>query len=549
MIAVTSCEKDEDLPILQKTVGHNLKMNIVSYETLKQSSLIAQNTQDILGYQNKSADSTGYGIQIDTSRIQLLESDFYKSYTFQVVQDSLERQQVLKNYVLTVYNDSTLYQFTIDYPVLQDGIYDINNAMARNYAGNRLYKNDVNGCGWNEIAVTSWQETCVETTCKGRDKHTVSQGATCTRWWGTSNGATRTCTGGWVTRCQSGGRTSHDPFGTDDNPGGSGPTDRNDSGEPDEIGTTPNDGDALDPVDDDDCYLVCQNNEKLDPEKCECIPEDCEYKTGYLHESAFTNSTATIGDNTTSSQDNFRNENGEIIDETNCDTGKIDSDSEVNVSGEKEERSYVKNDGTTALAFYYPIEYLDCPKGNSPTNKDYDSTKPCSDCDHGDPVLNPEIQEQLTVCGKKGGMYGKTRGVPSCNTQKHGGMDIANAQGNAVYAMFDGTASLATQTSGAGYYVIITSDYGDDKIKTMYFHLAENTRVTGDVKAGDIIGYQSNSGNLQNGIDEGTTESHVHIKVKLKQNGTSSYSAVDPLNYFKTIFNNTTGEVTTSGCD
>ncbi|PQJ31415.1 hypothetical protein BST92_05535 [Nonlabens arenilitoris] len=265
MIAVTSCEKDDDLRILQKTVGHNLKMNIVSYETLKQSSLITQNTQGLFGYRNKSADSTGYGIQIDTSRIQVLESDFYKSYTFQVVQDSLERQQVLKNYVLTVYNDSTLYQFTIDYPVLQDGIYDINNAMARNYAGNRLYKNDVNGCGWNEIAVTSWRETCVETTCKGMGKHTVSQGATCTRWWGTSNGATRTCTGGWVTRCQSGGGTSHDPFGTDDNPGGSGPTDRNDSGEPDEIGTTPNDGGALDVVETDpECKKIANNLKATD---------------------------------------------------------------------------------------------------------------------------------------------------------------------------------------------------------------------------------------------------------------------------------------------
>lgn len=356
------------------------------------------------------------------------------------------------------------------------------------------------------------------------------------------------CYGGWSQICIAGLDSSiSDPSNDDSNGGGANDSGTDDSALDDEelqdvlIG--------LAPLDYLDCELTCEENEKLDTEKCECIPQDCEYKKGYLHESAFTNNTAALGDNTTNNQDNFRNEAGEIIDETNCETGKIDKDSDVNVTGEKQERLYVKNDGTTALAFYYPIEYLDCPKGNAPTNKDYDSTKPCSDCEHGDPVVNPEIQEQLTVCGKKGGMYGKTRGVPTCNTKKHRGMDIANDQGDAVYAMFDGTASLGSQSSGAGYYVTITSDYGDDKIKTMYFHLAQSTRVTGAVKAGDIIGYQSDSGNLKNGIDEGTTESHVHIKVKLKTNGNSNYSTVNPIDYFKTTFNETTGAVTSSGCD
>lgn len=72
--------------------------------------------------------------------------------------------------------------------------------------------------------------------------------------------------------------------------------------------------------------------------------------------------------------------------------------------------------------------------------------------------------------------------------------------------------------------------------------MQQNTRISGSVKAGDIIGYQGNSGNLQNGINQGTTESHVHIKIR--KNGV----VVDSLPYFKTTFNSNIGEIITSGC-
>lgn len=69
------------------------------------------------------------------------------------------------------------------------------------------------------------------------------------------------------------------------------------------------------------------------------------------------------------------------------------------------------------------------------------------------------------------------------------------------------------------------------------------SRPTKAVNAGDVIGSQGNSGNLQAGIDEGSTESHVHIKIR--ENGT----VVDPIDFFKTTFNETTGAVTSSGCN
>ena len=68
-------------------------------------------------------------------------------------------------------------------------------------------------------------------------------------------------------------------------------------------------------------------------------------------------------------------------------------------------------------------------------------------------------------------------------------------------------------------------------------HLQENNRVTATVKAGDIIGYQGDSGNLKNGIKQGYAISHVHIKTQV--NGANA----DPLNHIKTDINTNTGEL------
>jgi hypothetical protein len=38
----------------------------------------------------------------------------------------------------------------MDYPVLATGVYDITNAVARNYSGSQLYQIQ-NGCGWAAI--------------------------------------------------------------------------------------------------------------------------------------------------------------------------------------------------------------------------------------------------------------------------------------------------------------------------------------------------------------------------------------------------------------
>ncbi len=65
--------------------------------------------------------------------------------------------------------------------------------------------------------------------------------------------------------------------------------------------------------------------------------------------------------------------------------------------------------------------------------------------------------------------------------------------------------------------------------------MQKDNRKSGIVKAGGIIGYQGDSGNLKNGIAEGSAESHVHIKVKV--NG----KTVNPNNYLATKFDSNTG--------
>jgi len=171
--------------------------------------------------------------------------------------------------------------------------------------------------------------------------------------------------------------------------------------------------------------------------------------------------------------------------------------------------------------------------------------KPCA----GDPVANPEIAPQ-TNSGIQGGMHDSCarknkkficKGIRG--SKWHNGVDIKNPYGAPIYAIYDGNATKHVQRDdnneldGAGYYVAIVSNIGGKTVRLVFFHLRENSRVTGSVKAGDIIGYQGDSGNLKSGIADGYTESHVHIKAQ--ENGAN----VNPLNHFKTKIDLNTGQL------
>ncbi len=295
-----------------------------------------------------------------------------------------------------------------------------------------------------------------------------------------------------------------------------------------------------------------------------CLPENnCVKRFGYLHESAFKNKIAHAGINTTVASDNFRDQDGKIIADNNCGSGKIDKGSTVAVIGAKEERDYVKADGTKGKAMYYPVAYDDCPKGNNKNNANFDSNKPCSDCFKGNP-LKDMTKILPTPSGKiKGtydtGMYGNARG------RLHDGIDIDIPSGTPLYAMFDGTIGkvVSSQKEGdkwkdkgkwkgdqnaAGNRIYITSSVNGNSVKFGYWHLStignnSSTNLilkTGDkVKQGDLIGYSGTTGSASSSDSSG-----AHLHLNAKENGKS----IDPSKYIKGTINNKTGEISTP-CD
>lgn len=96
----------------------------------------------------------------------------------------------------------------------------------------------------------------------------------------------------------------------------------------------------------------------------------------------------------------------------------------------------------------------------------------------------------------------------------------------------------------AGYNTRIHSTVNGKNILISYFHLQENNRILQTsnpltyVKAGDIIGYQGDSGNLKGAIKKKTVDSHVYIEVRELDGGNSwgysHYQLVDPRDYLST---------------
>lgn len=176
----------------------------------------------------------------------------------------------------------------------------------------------------------------------------------------------------------------------------------------------------------------------------------------------------------------------------------------------------------------------DCgtPAGNVGINSPNDTEKPCKK----NPVKDPEIAPQ-TISGTEGGMFGWTRNQ---GNKHHYGVDLKADYGDAIYAMYDGSIySEKYDKDGAGYYTRIQSTVNGQTFLVEYHHLQKDNRVkSGNVKAGDIIGYLGDSGNLSGAIEDGFAISHVHIGV-LEHDGSDkwgfkNYSFVDPLPYLAT---------------
>lgn len=142
--------------------------------------------------------------------------------------------------------------------------------------------------------------------------------------------------------------------------------------------------------------------------------------------------------------------------------------------------------------------------------------------------LMPEIQLSnlgiaptlWPVVGEITGHFGERLDPFSGEGAFHAGLDIASHYGDDVRATADGVVSeVGRRRSGYGRLVIVDHGFG---VTTWYGHLsAFNTEVGMHVKAGDVIGYEGQSGR--------STGAHLHYEVRINN------TPVNPWRYLRTV--------------
>lgn len=124
------------------------------------------------------------------------------------------------------------------------------------------------------------------------------------------------------------------------------------------------------------------------------------------------------------------------------------------------------------------------------------------------------------VVGEITGHFGERLDPFSGEGAFHAGLDIASHYGDDVRATADGVVSeVGRRRSGYGRLVIVDHGFG---VTTWYGHLsAFNTEVGMHVKAGDVIGYEGQSGR--------STGAHLHYEVRINN------TPVNPWRYLSTV--------------
>jgi archaellin len=235
-----SCEKDEIKPINADSVVPEFTGRIISSKDLIPNTMVYSRLMEFL---EKPVAKSSYGIELDTSHIKVMETERYTSYTFKIHQDAEESKNVLRNFVLTYVNDTIQLQHTVDYPVLEDGNFDLDNAQMVRLYGDDLLTGIPMKCGGETMQSYSY-EYCYPVYCYLSGEH--GPGVPCTLD-GVQRGYTN-CVIRW--RWES---IAEDPCGTSNDggydssgTGGSGTATGTDE-QPDEaddilIGMDPNDG-------------------------------------------------------------------------------------------------------------------------------------------------------------------------------------------------------------------------------------------------------------------------------------------------------------------
>ena len=130
------------------------------------------------------------------------------------------------------------------------------------------------------------------------------------------------------------------------------------------------------------------------------------------------------------------------------------------------------------------------------------------------------------VMGQITGHFGERLDPFSGEGAFHAGLDIASHYGDSVRATADGIVEEADEHAGYGRLIVIDHGFG---VATWYGHLSGfNVQPGMHVKAGDVIGYEGDSGR--------STGPHLHYEVRIYN------TPVNPWRYLRSV-NRATAQV------